>query len=59
MQIYIKPPILIELINAADAAKNCGIECGTILPPIRHNAPAAVIPLIAFVTDMSGLQCKL
>ena len=56
--VIIKPPIMLILeINAAEVANACGIVSGNMPPPIKSKPPAAVIPDIAFVTDISGL-CK-
>lgn len=39
------------------APNACGIVCGTRPPPINNRPPTAVIPEIAFVTDISG-ECR-
>ena len=48
------PPILMADINAAAAAIASTEFDGAYPPPIRIMPPAAVIPEMAFVTDMRG-----
>ncbi len=49
--------MLIDEMNAAERARVCGIVWGRSPPPMTHKPPAAVMPEIAFVTDMSG-ECR-
>lgn len=44
-----------HLMNAAMAARDCGSEDGSRPPPITISPPTAVMPEIAFVTDIRGL----
>ena len=44
-------------MKAAVAASHWAVVTGTRPPPIRSMPPAAVMPEIAFVTDMSG-ECS-
>jgi hypothetical protein len=53
-----KPPeMLMQLTKAAPADNICTGVCGTIPPPMSNSPPTAVVPEIAFVTDMSG-ECR-
>ena len=51
------PPMLMEEMKAAPRANAWGVLDGVKPPPIRQRAPAAVVPEIAFVTDMRG-ECR-
>lgn len=51
------PPILTAETRVARAAMLCGTVDGSIPPPMSIKPPTAVIPEIAFVTDMRG-ECK-
>lgn len=51
------PPMLMEEMKAARAARYCAVVWGTRPPPMMQRAPAAVIPEMAFVTDISG-ECS-
>ena len=53
--VMIKPPVmLIEDTKVAEAASVVAASLGYSPPPMSTNPPAAVIPEIAFVTDMRG-----
>lgn len=49
--------MLIDEMNAAKAAIPWAVVEGYKPPPISTNPPTAVIPEMAFVTDISG-ECK-
>lgn len=50
-----KPPKMLMLeMKAAEAAKVCAVFDGNRPPPICKRPPTAVIPEMAFVTDISG-----
>lgn len=53
--VMMKPPVmLIDEINVAPAANVVAVLLGNIPPPIITRPPAAVIPEMAFVTDIRG-----
>jgi len=53
--VMINPPVmLMEETRVARAAKDVAVSLGSIPPPINTNPPAAVMPDMAFVTDISG-----
>ena len=53
--VMINPPVmLIDETRVARAAKEVAVLLGSIPPPINTNPPAAVMPDMALVTDMSG-----
>lgn len=51
------PEMLIEDIKVARAANEVAVLFGRYPPPIITSPPAAVIPEIAFVTDIRG-ECR-
>jgi len=56
--VMIKPPVmLIDEIKVAAAASEVAVLLGIKPPPIITRPPAAVIPEIALVTDISG-ECR-
>lgn len=46
--------MLMDETRVARAANEVAVSLGNIPPPINTNPPAAVMPDMAFVTDMSG-----
>ncbi len=49
--------MLIDEMKQAKAANDWGRFSGSSAPPINRQPPAAVMPEIAFVTDISG-ECS-